>query len=747
VPHNLPAPAVGFLGRGEELALVAARLADPACRLVTLVGLGGSGKTALAVEAARRAIPADAGFDESPFPDGVFVVRLGEDDPAATASPHGPAHAATRIAAAIGHAVGAPERGTADRLASIVGHVRTQRLLLVVDRLDRHLAGAGVLATLLQQAPGVKLIATSRVRLRLQGETVYELRGLPVPAGADDLEQSAAGQLFLEEAARVRPDAPLGPAERAAAAEVCRLLGGHPLALLLAASPLRGLSCADLAADLAAGRELPAAPLSDRPARQHSLRAVLDAAWAPLSDAARATLRRLAVFRGPFSRAAAAAVAGVAPAGLLGLIDAGLVDRADGGRYALSALVHRDAAGWLAADPADAAATAARHAAFYAADRGTRPPAAPAGDDQADQVEDVRAAWDWSIAHGRPDLLDGLRPRLVRLYDQQGAWAEAAHCLGTAAARLRASLAGDAADGWSQPGGAAELASVLAACLVDLARFEIQRCQLAAAGTTLHEARGFAAAFRLPATEAWAALRAGQLLLRQGHHHAARQQLEPALAFGREQGLVQLQGEAARALGALAAADGDLGRAAELGEHALRCAKGAGDALAECRAGLLLGEIAAQRGDLVGADASLAGALALADRLGAPAERVLARLTLGAGMGREYARPDAAEYLLAEALDGARALGPGHDLEARVLLASARLARADDHLSRARSLAEQALECSRGLAGRLGRRAEAEALGELGALAHLGGDDRRALALAREAVGRQNAGRDQATRS
>ena len=145
-----------------------------------------------------------------------------------------------------------------DRLAAVAGRLRSRRVLLVVDGMDGLATGAGALATLLQQTAGVKLVVTSRTRLRLPGETVYDVRGLSVPAGAADLERSDAGQLFLEEAARVRPEAPLGPAERAAAAEVCRLLDGHPLALLLAAGGLRGVTCADLAADLAAGRELPA---------------------------------------------------------------------------------------------------------------------------------------------------------------------------------------------------------------------------------------------------------------------------------------------------------------------------------------------------------------------------------------------------------------------------------------------------------------------------------------------------------
>ena len=396
-PHNLPARATGFVGRREELALVAARLADPACRLVTLVGLGGSGKTALAIETARRFVAPEAGLGEPLFPDGVFVVPLAEaaltatDAPAAARAPAPDTaeHAAARVGAAIGRALerlpekgsgdeaprktvplpadlreghsGSADGGAADHLAAVAGRLRSRRVLLVVDGMDGLVTGAGALATLLQQTAGVKLVVTSRMRLRLPGETVYDVRGLTVPAGASDLERSDAGQLFLEEAARVRPEAPLGPAERAAAAEVCRLLDGHPLALLLAAGGLRGVTCADLAADLAAGRELPAPapPARGLPAGQTSLRAVLDDAWTQLTDAECAVLRRLAAFRGPFSRDAAAAGAGAESAHLLGLVDAGLLGRLEGGRYALNALVQR----YAAARQAEAsAAAAASHA-------------------------------------------------------------------------------------------------------------------------------------------------------------------------------------------------------------------------------------------------------------------------------------------------------------------------------------------------------------------------------------------------
>ena len=358
VPHNLPERAIPFVGRQAELGLVADRLTDPACRLVTLVGLGGSGKSALAVEVARSFAAPAAGFGEPVFPDGVFVVPLGDASPDASAAPDSPELAAARIGAAVGRAVGVAG-GAGGPLAAVAGHLRSRRVLLVVDGMDQHAMGAGALTALLRQSAGVTLLVTSRTRLRLPEETVCDVRGLFVPAGASDLERSDAGRFFLEAAARARPEAPLGPAEHEAAAEVCRLLDGHPLALLVAAGCLRGLSCADLLADLAAGRDLPAASTRDRSAGPHGLRDVLDGAWAALTDAERATLLRLAVLPGRFSRAESA-VAGAESAPLLGLVDAGLLLRVDGGGYDMPAMVHRYLTARL--EDARAAAPPLRHA-------------------------------------------------------------------------------------------------------------------------------------------------------------------------------------------------------------------------------------------------------------------------------------------------------------------------------------------------------------------------------------------------
>jgi predicted ATPase len=271
--------------------------------------------------------------------------------------------------------------------------LRPRRLLLILDGLhdaETAAAAAPLVVAWLRRAPGLKVLVTGRVRLRAQGEAVLEVRGLTVPAGPDDLAGSPAGAFFLRAAARARPAPPLDAAGRAAAAAVCRAVDGLPLALELAVGCLRGMTCADLAAELrrgASGLDLLAAETVGRPARQHRMRAVLEDAWARLPEAERAALRGLSVFDGGFTRSAAGAVAGVTARQLLALTEAAVVVRLRGagapgdaaaGRYALPAPVRAYAAERLAECPAEERRVRMRHGHLVAALSGRFPPAADA---------------------------------------------------------------------------------------------------------------------------------------------------------------------------------------------------------------------------------------------------------------------------------------------------------------------------------------------------------------------------------
>ena len=238
-----PAALTSLVGREEDLARLHDLLDDPACRLVTLVGPGGIGKTRLAMAAGAER--------EGRHRDGVVTVSF------AGTSPARPEEAAdlvvTNLAAALGVSLAVP-RDPRELLADFLAG---RALLLVLDNLEQLRDAAGVLADLLARAPGVQILGTSRRRLGLGIEWLVEVRGLPYPpAGADAQAAGYPAVRLFEDRARLlrpgfRPDADL-----AAVGRVCRLVGGMPLAIELAARWVRSASPAAVADRLAAGTEL-----------------------------------------------------------------------------------------------------------------------------------------------------------------------------------------------------------------------------------------------------------------------------------------------------------------------------------------------------------------------------------------------------------------------------------------------------------------------------------------------------------
>ncbi|HUK11782.1 MAG TPA: BTAD domain-containing putative transcriptional regulator, partial [Thermoanaerobaculaceae bacterium] len=225
VRQNLPLPTTPFVGRQRELAEIAQRLGDPGCRLLTLLGPGGIGKTRLALQAAFQAL---GGGEQPrvPFPDGIVFVPASETQPAGVL--------AEQIARALDLAPG----GFPDLPAQVCAFLGGRRVLLVLDGFEHRLADAGLLSAILAAAPEVKLLVTSRERLRLDGEWVLELAGLDLPGrdGARGSNRSPAVQLYLRAARRATLDFRADAAALAAIAAVCRLVDGMPLAIEMAAA-------------------------------------------------------------------------------------------------------------------------------------------------------------------------------------------------------------------------------------------------------------------------------------------------------------------------------------------------------------------------------------------------------------------------------------------------------------------------------------------------------------------------------
>jgi tetratricopeptide (TPR) repeat protein len=301
-PHNnLPAETTPFVGRQAELAQIAERLAEPGCRLLTLFGPGGIGKTRLALQAARQAA--------NTFTDGVCLVSLEAVE------------TADHLPTAIATALKIPLSGRREPRAQLLAYLLERELLLVLDNFEHLLPETELLTEILEHAAGVKLLVTSLAALNLYEEWVLAIEGLPHPAEADvaDLSGFEAVTLFRQRARQVQAAFDLAGNE-AGVLTICRLLQGMPLGIELAAASVRTRSPAQIARQIEADLSTLATSLRNVPARQRSMVAVFDHAWRLLPAEERQLLRRLTLFRGGFTAAAAREVLGAAPPALAGLV-------------------------------------------------------------------------------------------------------------------------------------------------------------------------------------------------------------------------------------------------------------------------------------------------------------------------------------------------------------------------------------------------------------------------------------------
>ncbi|NJP31077.1 BTAD domain-containing putative transcriptional regulator [Micromonospora thermarum] len=344
---GLPAPLDELVGRAGALAEL--RELVPGRRLLTLVGPGGVGKTRLATEVARG----------QSFPDGTHLVDL-------TALPPGGSGVAELVRAALDVREVAGANVAADD--HVVTALRHRRALLVLDNCEHVIEpAAAMVARLLREAPGVRVLATSREPLGLAGETLWEVRPLPVPAEDTDVEavrRSAAARLFAARAAARQRDFRLDERTAPAVAQLCRRLDGLPLALELAATRVRALGVDGLVARLDDRFRLLSTGQRDVPERQRTLTAVIGWSWDLLADDERAVLARLAVHHDGCTLEAAEAVCDADVDVLARLVDRSLVVLDESGvepRYRLLESV----AAFALARLDDVDAVRARHAAYH----------------------------------------------------------------------------------------------------------------------------------------------------------------------------------------------------------------------------------------------------------------------------------------------------------------------------------------------------------------------------------------------
>ncbi len=343
--HNLPHQSTAFIGRTEELAQINSLLADPNCCLLTIVGAGGVGKTRVALQAAAGQIPH--------FPQGVYFVPL--------------THVSSTdlLPTAIANALQVSFYGTEDPRVQIIQYLREQQVLLLMDNFEHLLGASDLLTDILQTATKVKFLVTSRERLNVQEEWALTLRGLSYPEdqATDPLANYSAVQLFAQRARQVQ--AVFSVSENAEAVKtICQQVEGNPLAIELATSWLRALSCHQITARIAGGLDFLTSPLRNVPERHRSLLAVFEQSWNQLLPAEQGVLMRLSVFRGGIDLEAAEQIAGATPVLLARLADKSLIRLNAVGRYELHELLRQYTADKLLA-AGEVNPAAQRHAEYF----------------------------------------------------------------------------------------------------------------------------------------------------------------------------------------------------------------------------------------------------------------------------------------------------------------------------------------------------------------------------------------------
>jgi predicted ATPase/DNA-binding SARP family transcriptional activator len=370
--RHLPRQSTPFVGRERELVELAKLLHDPSCRLVTLVGPGGIGKTRLALAAA------EAFLSTSDYE--VVFVQLA------------PLRAPELLVSAIADAVGLNYYGQDAPQEQLIDYLRGKSMLLVLDNFEHLLAATATMSELITTLPTIKILATSREQLNLHGEWVFEVEGLGIPTYEnEEIEQYSAVQLFMQSARRARAHFSLQARDRTGMTRICRLVGGMPLGIELAAAWVAVLSLDEIAHEIERNLDFLTASTRDLPERHRSLRAVFEHSWQLLSEAERRAFRRLSIFQGGFTRAAAESVcfeiedASLTHAMrlkrqlsslelLASLTSASFLRRTSDGRYEIHELLRQYGESRLQDDEAEYRHTRDRHAQYYLQFLATREP-------------------------------------------------------------------------------------------------------------------------------------------------------------------------------------------------------------------------------------------------------------------------------------------------------------------------------------------------------------------------------------
>ena len=408
---RLPVQSTLCIGREADVRAIVAMLEDGGCRLLTLVGAGGVGKTRLALEAVAPL--AREGTVRS-----VVVPLIALDS-------------AQAVVAAVARELGlAFSASGLPPLQQLLGHLRNKQLILILDGAE-HLSRTGetpedagnaatdVVSAVLAAAPRVKLLVTSRIRLNVLGEHLYPVKPLGYPETTPDAPEAgtyAAIQLFAQSARRLRPTFALTERNVEAVAGICRYVRGLPLALMLTATWTPVMAVSDilrlLKGDGGQALDVLRTDWRNVAPRHRDIRVVYENSWQMVGEPAQELCQALSVFEGEFTLSEMVGVTGARLHDFRALVDAAFVDLAPRGRYVMHDLLREFVLEKLARDPATERRCRSRHAAYYVAAlqrwgedlKGPQQQAALAEMDGA--IANFTLAWERSVAEGDLAAID-----------------------------------------------------------------------------------------------------------------------------------------------------------------------------------------------------------------------------------------------------------------------------------------------------------------------------------------------------